>query len=177
MNCLPQSKNLSAARTNKEERRQELLYFSLFFPRWIALSREEERDEAQEKNQKKKDGHERFDEKEEKRRGRRLFMRIRAYMYTRVRGLCALVRMSACAPLLTYARAYAHGARLPPACVFIFIIILDIFYISYNNIYKKTRKLYVLSISLYSCLYRTRAGTHMRRWHYIVTKSILGLRW
>ena len=76
---------------------------------------------------------------------------------------CVYARMSACAPLLTYARAYAHGARLPPACVFIFIIILDIFYISYNNIYKKTRKLYVLSISLYSCLYRTRAGTHIRR--------------
>lgn len=81
----------------------------------MALSREEERDEAQEKNQRKKDGHERLDEKEGGGGSSRVY-----------------ARMSACAPLLTYARAYAHGARLPPACVFIFIIILDIFYISYK---------------------------------------------
>ena len=139
------------------------------------MSREEERDEVQEKNQRKKDGHERLDEKEEKRRGRRLFVRIRAYMRTRVCGLCALVCVRARAHLLTCLRACAHGARHPPARVFI-LLLYSIYSISRIIIYKKTRKLYVLSISLYSCLYHTRAGTHMRGRHYIVAKSFLVLR-
>ena len=141
----------------------------------MTLSREEERDEGQEKNQRKKNGHERLGEKEEKREGEAaLRAYTRVYTHACAWVMCACAHGCMCAP--AYVSASVCARRAPPACVrFYFIIILDIFYISYNNI-KRHVSFYVLSISLYSCLYRTRAGTHMRGRHYIVVKSFLALR-